>query len=182
MTVLSFTHEKGTEVAEAKKRYTGPTEFLDVAEEDEPVRHTTVDLTQYVKQIERSQVNKAAGRAPAVGITVPEDAASFHESNFRRAADQLKVGLKFKAVPFKEATAKQVEQWNLQEGQVRLLVESKPRKVFTDEQLAARRAKLAATRQANKAKAAAAFETAKAAVPAPTPPQPEQRKRSGILR
>lgn len=176
----------------AKKRYTGPTDFLATGDEDEPVRHSSVDLTQYLKTIERSQVNKDAGRAPAVGITVPSESATFHESNFRRAADEMKVGLKFKVVTAAEQTPKQREAWHLADDHVRLLVEVKPRKVFTEEQLASRRAKLKATREANKKKAAeeaakkaAAEEASKSRHPSqqdrPEAPPDVAKRKGGIL-
>lgn len=161
-------------MANTKTRYDGPTGFLSEPEAEEAVNHSKVDLTNYTAAVRQSQTQKARGEKPAVGVTVPVDAVSYHESNFRRAADGLNTGLKVKTTKHGDTG---FEKFNLQPGQARIVIEAKDRKVFTPEQLAERKAKMRATRAANKAKTEAKLDINTS----DETPQPRVQPRKGGL-
>lgn len=134
--------------------YTGPTGFATVIEEDTAVTHSKVDLRPYLDLI-----NKTRQHGKSSSVVVPEDSEGFHTSNFRKAAEQLKVGLRVQVV-----SPKDPEGGGLAEGNIKIKVQSAARRSFTPEQLAERKRKMAATREANKAKKAAAARKATAQV------------------
>lgn len=119
--------EKEGHIMPASK-FKGPLSLEDVAEDEAPVKRGGVDLTQFVELVTRSWQRKQDGQTNAsVGVTIPADAASIVENRFRQAATQVGCGVNVATI---EANDPRAANYGLRSGQVRMIVEARPKKAF----------------------------------------------------
>lgn len=141
-------------------KVTGPIALTALA--DEPtVTRVGYDTAEYDKIVLSSWEKVQAGsQTPAVGVTLPAEVVATARFRFMDAGRRLKLGVGFNEHTHDSTRGRQL---GLQPGQVRLVIEAKPRKVMaarTEAQKAASAAKRAATRAAKTGKAPAPVQNA----------------------
>lgn len=110
---------------DTRKRFKGELTIADVADEA-PVTRSGVDLTQFRDILSRSwNKREASDPNPAIGLTVPADGRQLVDTRFRQAAGELGIGCTITVV---EAGTERGNQYGLTTGQVRMIVEARPKK------------------------------------------------------